>query len=1808
MGRRLVSDGRLYHIDTIVYGKPLGFFAALAGLAAQITAVANLWSLSEPPPVANTGTSESGAPHVGSSLTVSSAGYPYHDWRSGLAAFWAGLRDPLTLPAATAAATNETSYNGPGSSPVASWAHYWPKDIAQFFIDENSKKYPYYVLKRQNSEGIPEEEIQPKGNPAIIYMIDNKDYSFDIPNTYVLRYLNQIQIEFYHSSPSSRNNIDTLLAFDDFIGEKLKVNFNRALYLQNTALTVELIMLKLQTEKIIIRCQENIAASQDTIDKIKISDQNNIKIDALMPKIHYHLITSMNDLDMDLILEAIDFKSGISFLQAKENLIEEYKIADETQKEKYINLYKIINQMQEAHGIYSDYLTYHPQTKNIEQTMFISDIQIFSSLLHGNSEMLENSFLKRIFYLIFEYTRLNDLSIMGNVFIVPGELTKYKLIFEEDESELKTDEITPVMVNELIKYLNAEDDDDSLMSYIIKLIDIFTVDHPEGMDHELWYQTMSTLFIKVKNVLEENIKNSIYEKKRYLLPPEWRIDYNERLFRDKKTYILLEIIIDIYDEFYDIFVANASNKNIIFAENDEQRIAKAKLNAIYKRTAETEIIANQADLLDFFKQQVEGGDIPLLFTAALNWHCSNNGNDFMSISKNGFLNIIREFAKAERQVLRTMGARVNEQYTSVYKLKRSNEMKSTEEYFNQFIEYNIHDCYHEARNLTMNAIQSSTLSYYELINNPLKSMFFKIYSRNYVQNVLSHDTWVSSPENNIGHIAIVMTNNNKLYLISTLSNISIIKNVNFLKDGSLLEKFTQKWEDTPTELLLRSRPKFELSEDDILTLFSGISANQTEIALAMELILIRPEENKYSNPMPPFSSTAVKEMNIVKPLIEIIDMLHEKMLIEISDTSKEMLIDRAWTDYITAQIPFYSLFWRYWNDASYNIEIKDCIFEIFDLVLTFFPSGIAFNNSVFRVFVDILKIAKIKKIPISGLRNYLLQEFSKTLPSLLYSESLALGYNLASYISPLPLPPSLVHWLISKFESRIGSAIFQVNKIAQKNKEMKEKIRQEWSTNIDTRKYTLNSDGIYSPISGHAHPLQYIKDRLRFFKVEWDKSQNTWRVLSPDTGNKFNLAMPVKLMNNGENAFFALAESNHHSPINFLKIRPSIFGSSSGRLQFESRDISGMNTKILTADQLQHKRSLLFFLSEALNDLQDAYASGANKKDILQQIINLLTGHRPIGLHRHIMDNFDETYLSPHVSGIGRISIDSISFRSISYWLNQFDHHPISSLALVVKVHHTALIIDLFFFHPIEAMRIRGESIFLENEWGNMYRNTLPAKYSLVKFKDYNSYDGTLDFQSQATLYPGKFIQNAYLLREPDWYKPEVTNHYNAFYNEAYALNAIERNSIRLAARKAIYIMRSSMGHEQFPLLVLKEAKLLSKYSERSLSADISKATTQAIPEADYLEHRHEITYFDELLRVNEGKWLAVIDDAGLLKRLMISVGNGRFGVAGASFFDKSLSDLPCIIVAEEMGTLVDKKLKLRYNGRTYRIVAGNAALLPELIPTLVKSLPQKKVVEYGETNQIISENFIKKTREEVLLGKDWRIQKIAGLETRIRIQAHGSPFNVNYMDATELSHAIRGLLLSQPEQFNFNQLQSIELFSCFSGYGNKYSTAQILANELNLAVNAFPAKISHSIRQRRPEWFKTYLPLQSKTGGAVEEYVIYKNKAKTDQLAKRHAQLHNLMTIICDIKKAIGLGRNKRAAHMLPTIYIDLALVIISNISLDDFIARYSLPPGTKASMQSVLNEYAIKTEDSDKLFMQAYLDIINSIDELSYLFNQWQ
>ncbi|XTZ36651.1 hypothetical protein ACQYRI_11550 [Salmonella enterica] len=101
------------------------------------------------------------------------------------------------------------------------------------------------------------------------------------------------------------------------------------------------------------------------------------------------------------------------------------------------------------------------------------------------------------------------------------------------------------------------------------------------------------------------------------------------------------------------------------------------------------------------------------------------------------------------------------------------------------------------------------------------------------------------------------------------------------------------------------------------------------------------------------------------------------------------------------------------------------------------------------------------------------------------------------------------------------------------------------------------------------------------------------------------------------------------------------------------------------------------------------------------------------------------------------------------------------------------------------------------------------------------------------------------------------------------------------------------------------------------------------------------------------------------------------------------------------------------------------------------------------------------KLRLTSLLGPD---SKFSVSGNTLIVRAHGAPSNVWYMNAAELEEVIKGLGMRENTYVDWSKIDTIELHSCFAGYGF-LPTGKVLANLMQKKVKAWPRIFSARVR-----------------------------------------------------------------------------------------------------------------------------------------------
>ncbi len=1780
--RMLVSDGDLYHIDNLLEPTPITFIAALYGMMAYLSQVVNSHlsggaGFNRPAAKIRQHTQATGHPALSPPVAVPRM---LPSWANKLLNGRYQFRDPLRFPAAAA-----NKMQGP--TPVHETPlFYWPEEIS-ILIEDSLKnntddKFIVKEIGRINgNDGL----AAAKRSRSFVYNVDGIERVIHIPNksaqALFLLYKQEVENHFQgRGSPLAK-----LIALDIFFGKKIAAIFDDELHLSEKIKSLDSILIKKFIEELIEECLVYPKASLKTKNMIYDEAPDRVLSSNYLFNADSRLLNILDTTNLEAITAALEFKNGMPITAALVKIAESYQLAAEEDKNRYVEYYVIISIMEQAHRIYCSQLNYDNELSTIDRVLYLNDREFLEALLEDDIKSLEYNSVKRYFYLIFEYNRNNGVSIHENVFIIPGEHTNYWKMFQEDEIELDETAVKDLFTREILSYINRDDKDMAHLEQLINIYELFEEsDSPPSID-SIAQQSNILALKKAKNIIKKRIEANSIERSKFISSTEWMEDFTRHLENDKKLYLLVDLLIDLQVWF------NKAAENFLTAKphlgdiTQVQLMAMSKLYALGTSLDEiTEPLTGNVYIETFDKNAVHG-NLEALITASIYWYFSQSSNNDITFWKMNALNIIRDYKTQEKLISLEMQARSHKAYTSIYKLKQSGEMEQLDDYYRQFIEYTTHDVYFEARNMTFNAITYSSLDYLDVIFPPKEVYTYKIFSRQYVQNTLVSDNWVSVPGNNIGFLTFIKSRSDQLILLSTLSNVSILKNINALQNNEFITRIIPEWEKTSFNLKIKDRNHISISEKEINLLFSEIDDVIPDSVKLTEFILIPPKEDQLSNPKPPYTLVAIEQKEEASSLISLLDYLNEQTLLEISESAKKSLLKNTWTEYILGHIPFFTVFWQHWHDPEHKIFFHDIIFDIFDLLIMIFPAGISLNKLSHITFVKILKKVKAHNVPKDRIKVVFLQELLASAPEFAVNGAELISKNILSFFNPLPFTDKIISTLFQHFAVDIKKNILYVNKLISINKKNRDEMRNEWSVKQKVDKNTImKSSTLSDERSKDAYAIVYIQDKKDFFQANWDRSSRVWRIVRPGHMGNFNHAIPVKQIDATHWTPEHVPSMYRESPVSRLNSYGDVIETAQKTVRFEPFLQPDAGAEIKTRKAIAAKETLKLFIpkkQESFFGKSKERLPISTKLSILNEQLNGKRGIEVLfGKEGHLFENSD---LIDQVKDFISAKNMVIKYRSIYLWESQHDTKPKNQLALVINIDEEKFIIDLQEYRLLTALRKEENQVFYSYEWLQFYTKNLPPSISLAKYKDFADLNNAvIPHSSEAN--PGKYIEDAFLLREPIWYKSLAVRFNNNAKKNDFALKTDDKINYRVAARKMISQFNVDMPPELFPLNILRAAGMIENDALKLLANALTSAKKELKPIETIIKPVSAISSFEDLLKINNGKFLLVQAEGGLLQHAMMCIGNGRFAGVGNHFYHSSLPSGASIIVAEEMGIFSNGKLWLREQRGMFTVTAGNPVGSKDIRPTLIK-------------------NPGPLTREEALLGEGWRIEPVSGLQTRIRIMAHGAPFNVNHMDALELSQVIRGLFLNNPYSYDLKKMQSIELFSCFGSFGGKYSTAQILANELDIPVKAYPAKISESIKLRHPEWFNIYQPMKfdRENRRNMGRYAQY--NAKLERLGKRHAKLHDLMVMALNLRKAIHMNRGKRSIYHVSAIYVNLARLIIADMTLDQFVTAHNLDNNSKNMLNTLIMEYAIIDDNNEDIFLQAYMDIILTVDNLKHL-----
>ncbi|WP_413742773.1 hypothetical protein ACL2XO_11830 [Sodalis sp. RH15] len=1814
-GKMIISDGEIYHLPPSSvnhYNLGCSLMLAWAGLSTAYCQPA----LQYGSPLRETDGHPGGYPRRQTETTSLFATLQFAGrswiplltvWKNILAGPVDNLLKAFTLPGAAAQET-----------PVDQndvFEEEWPNDIKDLINDEIT---PVPMLNGCNpSPGEPYDEQYFLVHKTLTVVIDEIKTRISMPHHDAQRELEHVLSVFQLSTGSASESLDMLLSFDKYVGEKVQDIFDKGNIYAKETKCVHLILLKGKIEKIINECKERQQASVATRDAINKYEKSQIKIRNLLKLDIDKLMFLHDDPDKERIYETIEYKKGVTFSEAKNNIHMLYKNVIYEQKEKYVKYYKTLLLMEHAKLEYCNELYVVPGFTVLERILYKNDMQLLKSLLQENNERIDNLIKKRYFYKLYDFTRENGVSLQGENLLIPGELSKFNVLFDVPEHEIDEIEFLNTFTSEITNYLSLRTEHGSILGITLKVIELLRITDDPEMEQHQWHEINIKPFYQAKKLFQDIIHLSLNRNIYTRMPATWNNDHTSQLIKDKMSFIYSDILIFFQMDFNKIVKNILQENRFIVVETEEQRITEAKFAAV-AQFAPIDFENDDYDSrLIYYKNMIDQGYIILLLWASAYWYISKIKAEKVShrLLDVHALNVARQFIEQENNIAAELNMAGKATFSSLYTLKPSSEFDDKRDYYDQFIYYKMLTINKESKFKSFFAIKNSLIGYYDLLYPPQEAYTFKVYSRKYIQNTLANAPSVSIPVTNLGFLSIVKTKTDRLVLISTLADFTYISIIDELYSTELISRLMSQWKSAPNGLQARSRAKFSVSMSELQLLFFLNQPDDRDNPL--DMLLVTPEENDYSNPTPEITFAAFKEIDLEQNLRSFIDTLNFKTLLEVSMGLKTSLLRPTWIDFITMHIPFYRTIERYWQDNDMTLKFEDVVFDIFDLIIALIPTGISLSRIPQNFIAMILKSAKDQNIPKHMLKQFFIGEFIKLAPQMSFSSAKKISGDLLKFINPLPLTVRGVGNLPTLCYNGIKKNIQFVNSRTKAQKFFQQNLRKEWSMKIGPDKLKPLWDGIYTDSALIKNTRHYIKDRDDIFQVQRDEIKEVWRVLDPNNDDIMGTAIAV-VPHGKDNWEISPIDVGIESPMILDQFSTLATQNVIPDIQFES----AVSLQMPSADEDFHseqcQKILTFFMTENEYFLNDMLSSHFSKDDILLALADRLTGNVPKDdvFSRGGYTTLQDLMIHEFYSLPAKFET-AISYRAINFWVDKWDNNPINHFLIKYIIGKNAYIIDLQAIRPPKNLNNSNSQVYSEQEWLRKYKNDVPPEFALIKYKDYSDIKDALQFSQNKDLSPSATTEDSYLIREPAWYQSTVLQNSQYALKMKYPIFSVDTPSFRVICRKAIRRLYGKTPFEALPPKILAEANHIDAEQAEALLNHLTVSKSSILPAGTILDSGLLVPNLDILTRINPGKLVLFYDQKGLLMHSQVSIGNGRFASADNTFFDPRLPDHPAILVAEELGIFRGVNLKLRHNDMELSVITGNVKGVEETSSTIASPLMKKKILAVKGDDPEPVEKWVPVSREESLLGEHWEIIPMGGLKSHIQIKVHGMPFNVNYMDATEFSHVVRGLMLSKPEVYNLSQLKHIDLYSCFSGFGGKYSMAQVLANELQVQIKAYPYYISQAIERRHPSWFTTYRPMGADDAGNKNRYVYARHNTQLQSIITMHTHLHDFIAYLAHLRRKFRALRQKRSRAgdppsaslpYIPSIQTDLAKLILGERPLHEFIIDFDIGRETESALRELLTDYLFDEERTDDVFFQVYFDIIFTIERFRDIGNVWQ
>lgn len=1794
MGRKIISDGEIYYIDNIVAPPPVSLFSQIFQLLAHLISVVQV---SIPVFTPTTQTTETTETH--SAMLAPD-----------------GNASVISLP-------NVYAY-GVMIQRSADDGRYSSSSPNQFSAD-----VPFLTRKRRNADNQHDVETSKHTDhntlftdaPSSLKKVSLLRYcaclvNFDLPGEYAKQTLITLVQDYAATLTHALTDKNWLNGFDYFLGELIKRHIDHVLYFKEKRKTLTIILIKRYVEiENSAMCKQKPSQTGGQCDIDHRFDHPQFLLEEYF-NFFENVVNVFKTINLRVLNEVIVIKNHKSYTETKAHLQKMVSSASEKNEKIFFEYYTTLILMEKAQHHFHRHVHHHSSTEGLRKILFENNLHLWHAIINKNMLNLKHALISRFFYYIFHYNMIHNHPYNKDNLIIPGEFTPHWQLFVIKQQKLEFKSLGDIFKKQIIDYFQHSLSPNTHLIKIIKLIEYSRTKITTSTLRDDWQADSLAPYRKAKSILEQNLLINLDadHSTGELSHDEWHEDSDLLIKYNKECQILLQYLITLQKEFNRALIAYTEKNIVIAAETPVQFLVNAKISAVNNLVNDVDAISAAGGPLPYYLKKIDDGEIEFFIYAACYWFMATHQSTEKNWRDFDAFYILKSFKISDELEFNDFKIRRTTQYSSVFNLKKSATFDDTNLYFDQFAEYEFHDMYHEAKNMTAHLVMHSLISFHDLVS-PLQEIFtFKVFSRNYLQNTLTPMTWVSTPQKNYGFIIIMKTHSGNTYLTSTLLSAPFIIDITKHRDNDLYKRIIDRLQKTNFNVNESNREKIPLTYNELSELLSLSSENPTDNLL--NFIVHPPKGNIFSNPQPDFSLVAnINNIRYSSPLAAL-DHWYKDMLLEISQDSAEILIDHDWIDYLTSLIPFYEVIWRYWHDQRFEIRIKDILLDSFDLTCSLVPAGagiIKINKITLR---KIINLAKENNIKPNKFKYFFLQQILKKSTISILNTAMIINNELISFMNPNPLQQLFNRNILGFVNRKVSSEKSWLRYNILDNGMKITTMKKTWSIDIEKIVGRPINNGVLKTDIDERHGEYYVEIDNIFYSAIFDTNISRWRIVNPRNSNKFDGAIPINKNQAGQWHSAVFRDIDPISPLAGIGMTLAELYSGLNIIQFEPLMIIKDPDVLNDENVYLIKRKLRLFFDFYQPYINNCLAKKLPAYSIIKTIINgLVSEHGFNQIPFFGMKPHTKKYILSIVQSFEKNKSVEVSYRVNKWWIDEKDINPIDHLVIKFNIDDTSFIIDLLSFRPDKGLNDEQTQFFLEHEWLTYYDINVPIQYELVKCKDYKKMNFAIDFSSKDAITPMNYIKDALLIREPLWYKTSIIknnfNYFNTAVSSDYHVNPTVLSAARnIIIRTAEYDPHPGIDSKKLklPFLILEKAELITPKMSNRIKSLMDFVPRIKIPLEAYFELYYEVKWFKQLLDLEQGVLLAFISLDGMLHHLMICLGLGRFAAQDNGFFNDELSARPSIITAEEIGVFSQGTFQLRRIGEPYKLFIG-------ITDTSMQSkvfIPSNQLLDPPLATTINGDDFTNYdnyfNRFTQLLGDRWEIRNSVNIEHCLIIKMQAVPHNARIIHGVELANIVRGLSYYTPFLSKLSTVQSIQFISCYSLHNGIEPLGQVLANELRLTVESIPYYSNNAIRQRHPEWYTVFNPQPPnsntiKTADDEIDYMKMRNELKIS-----NSRLNLLLKALASMKQNVNNRRRKRSIQDIPEIFINIALTILADSSSTGELITY-LPSATdRNTFNKIKLEYNINEKTSNEKFFQCFFDIVSHIDDLKYRVHWFQ